>query len=195
MRHYSDSKIIDGIRKGKSGVIEFMYKDYFPLIRGMIMKNSGSTQDAEDIFHDGLEALYLRCRDQELVLSCALRSYFYSICQNIWFQRLARKHRLTYMPSLVVNDYEEKYAGRESLTKEQKLARDAMFWKYLKTLPENCQQVLMMYMDKVPCKKVTEILKFKNENYARVRKHLCIKLLRKRILRDPDYLNLLDHEK
>ena len=195
MKLYSDSKIIDGIRKSKSGVIEFMYKDYFPLILAMIKKNSGTKQDAEDIFHDGLEALYLRCRDQELILSCALRSYFYSICQNIWLQRLARKHRLDYYPDLVVSDHEEKYAGKDSLTKEQKLARDAIFWKYLKTLPENCQQVLMMYMDKVPCKKVAEILGFTNENYAKVRKHLCVKLLRKRIMKDPDFLNCIDHEK
>ena len=193
MKLYSDSKIIDGIRKSKRGVIVFMYKDYFPLIRAMIKKNSGTPQDAEDVFQDGLEALYLRCRDQELVLSCALRSYFYSICRNIWLQRLERKHRLAYYPDLMVNDSEEKYFGKDSLTKEQKLARDTLFWKYFNQLPENCQQILWMYIEKVPCKKVAEKLGFTDENYAKVRKYLCVKLLRKRIMKDPEYLTCIDH--
>ncbi len=194
MTLYSDSKIIDGIRESNHGVINFLYKDYRPLVRAFVRKNSGTIQDADDVFQDGLEALYLRCRDQELILTCALRSYFYSVCRNIWFQRLERKQRLTYYPDLMVNDSSEKYDGRDSLTKEQKLARHALFWKCFKTLPENCQQILLMYIDKVPCKKVAEKLGFTGENYAKVRKSMCVKLFQKRIMKDPEYLNCIDHD-
>ncbi|MFH1295726.1 MAG: sigma-70 family RNA polymerase sigma factor [Bacteroidota bacterium] len=194
MRPFSDAKIIDGIRKKQREVIHFMYKDYFPLILALVEKSSDTYQDAEDIFQDGLVALYLRCRDRELVLTCALRSYFYSICKNLWLQRLERKYRLVYKPDLLVNECEAKYEGKEGPTREQKLARHRVFWRHFNALPEDCQKVLLMYMDKVPCRKVAETLGFTDENYAKVRKYHCKKLLRKRIKRDPEYLICIDHE-
>ncbi len=194
MGPFSDSKLIDGIIKKRRAVIHFMYKDYFPLILALIEKNSGTFQDAEDIFQDGLVALYLRCRESELVLNCSLRSYFYSICRNLWLQRLERKHRLVFQPDLLVNENEEIYNTKESFTREQKLARHRVFWRHFKTLPEDCQNILLMYFDKIPFREVAEKLGFSDENYAKVRKYLCKKLLLKRVKKDPEYPNCIDHE-
>lgn len=194
MGSFSDIKLIDGIIKKRRGVIHFMYKDYFPLILALIEKNSGTYQDAEDIFQDGLVALYLRCRERELVLNCSLRSYFYSICRNLWLQRLERKYRLVYQPELIVNENEEKYHLAESITKEQKLTRHRVFWRHFKELPEDCQKVLLMYFDKIPFKEVAEKLEFTDENYAKVRKYLCKKLLAKRIQKDPEFQNCINDE-
>jgi len=194
MGPFSDAKIIDGIRKKRREVIHFMYNDYFPLILALVEKSSGTYQDAEDIFQDGLVALYLRCRDRELVLSCALRSYFYSICKNLWLQRLERKYRLVYKPELLVNECEEKYGEKEGPTREQKLARHRVFWRHFKALPEDCQQVLLLYIDRVPFREVAERLGFTDENYAKVRKYMCKKLLRNRIKKDPEYEICIDHD-
>jgi len=51
-----------------------------------------------------------------------------------------------------------------------------------------------MYMEKIPFKEVAEKLGFTDENYAKVRKYLCKKLLRKRVKQDPEYPNCIDHE-
>jgi len=194
MGPYSDSQIIDGILKKRRDVIHFLYKDYFPLILALIEKNSGTYQDAEDIFQDGLVALYKRCRSYELVLDCALRSYFYSICRNLWLQRLEKKYRLVYQPDLLVNENEAKYFTKGSITREQRLRRHRIFWKHFKELPEDCQKVFLMYFDKVPFKKIAEKMKFTDENYAKVRKYLCKRLLANRIKKDPEYPNCIDHE-
>ncbi|MFH1160416.1 MAG: sigma-70 family RNA polymerase sigma factor [bacterium] len=193
MVRYSDAKIIEGIRKKKSGCLNFVYKDYFPLILAFVEKNSGTLQDAQDVFQDGLMALYLRCRDRELTLNCALRTYFYSVCRNLWLQRLERKYRILYWADLTVHEPEEGYEGKDGLTKEQKLARHRIFWKHFNQLPDDCQMILMMYMDKIPCKNVAETLGFTDENYAKVRKYLCKNLLRKRVKRDPEYQTCINH--
>jgi RNA polymerase sigma factor (sigma-70 family) len=194
MGPFSDSKLIDGIIKKKRAVIFFMYKDYFPLILALIEKNSGTLQDAEDIFQDGMVALYIRCRERELVLNCTLRSYFYSICRNLWLQRLERKHRLVFQPDLLVNEHEEKYNVKDSLTREVKLTRHRVFWRHFKRLPEDCQNILLMHFDKVPFKEVAKKLGFSNENHVKVRKYLCKKLLIKRVKKDPEYPNCICHE-
>jgi len=193
MVRYSDDKIIEGIRNKKRDCLKFVYKDFFPLILAFVEKNSGTLQDAQDVFQDGLVALYLRCRDRELTLNCALRTYFYSVCRNLWLQRLERKFRILYWADLSVNEPGEDYLGKDELTKEQKLARHRVFWKHFKRLPADCQKILMMYMDKVPCKEVAESLDFPDENYAKVRKYLCKNLLRKRVKHDPEYQSCINH--
>jgi len=194
MRPLSDEKIIEGIINKRPEVIHFMYKDYFPLIQVMIEKHSGTLEDAQDVFQDGQMALFLRCRDRELILNCALRTYFYSICRNIWLQRLEKKQKILYQPDLLVNENSEKYIAKDSITKEQKLERNRLFWKHFKELPDDCQNVLLMYFDKVPFRVVAEELGFTDENYAKVRKYLCKKLLRKRIKQDPDFINCIGYE-
>lgn len=194
MRPFSDSGIIDGIVSKRRDVIHFMYKDYFPLILALVEKNSGTYQDAEDIFQDGLVALYLRCRERELVLNCTVRSYFYAICKNLWLQRLERKYRLEFRPHFLVSESEEKYVVMDSITREQKLVRHRVFWRQFKLLPEICQKVLLMHFDKVPFREVAKKLGFTDEGSAKMRKYLCKKLLRTRVKQDPDYPNCTNHE-
>jgi len=191
MGSFSNSHLIEGIIEKRRAVIQFMYEDYFPYILAMVEKNSGTIQDAQDIFQDGLVALYLRCRDRELLLNCSLRSYFYAICKNLWLQRLERKYRMVFQPDLIIHEREERYRLQETLTSEKRLARYRLFWKHLKGLPEDCQKVLMMYMDRIPYKKVAEILGFVDENYAKMKKYHCKKALIRRIRRDPELPNCI----
>lgn len=194
MNRYSDAKILEGLRERKRDCLRFVYRDYFPLILAFVEKNSGTLQDAQDLFQDALVALYLRCRDRELKLNCALRTYFYSVCRNLWLQRLERKFRVLYWADLSVHEPEEGYGDKEGLIREQKLARHRVFWRHFSQLPDDCRKILTMYIDKVPCKQVAEILGFHDENYAKVRKYLCKNLLRKRIKRDPEYINCISHD-
>lgn len=192
---YSDEKILEGIRKKDRGVIHFVYSKYFASIRSLVDKNSGSIQDAEDLFQDGLVALYQRCRSRELNLNCSLKSYFYAICQNLWLQRLERKFRIVYYANMYINDHQEKYVGREGLTKENKLERHRLFYVHFERLPEDCKKILTMHMDKIPYKKVAEILGYTNDSYAKVRKYVCVNRLKNWIVNDPDFPNCFPYDK
>jgi len=186
---------MDGIIRNHRGVIHFLYKDYFPLIQDLIENHAGNLQDAEDIFQDGMVLLYLQIRDRKLVLRCALRTYFFAICQNLWRQRLERKYRLVYVGSSVMNECGEQYLGKDYIAQEQELARQRLFWKYFNQLPEDCRKILQMYIDRIPFREVTQSLRLTDENYAKVRKYLCKKLLINRIRKDPDFPNCTDYEK
>lgn len=194
MGPYSDDRIIDGIINKRREVIHFVYRDYFPLILSLVEKSSGNFQDAEDIFQEGMAALYLRCRQRELVLTCALRSYFYSICKNLWLQKLERKYKMVNRSDLQLHEFEERYGDNEVHSREQTLARHRVFWRHFRALPDDCQQVLLMYIDRIPFREVAEKLGFTDENYAKVRKYLCKKLLRNRVLRDPEYLTCIGND-
>ncbi len=58
MIHYSDEAILEGLRLRSDFIINFIYKEYFPLIRFLVTENGGAEEDAEDIFQDGIIIIY-----------------------------------------------------------------------------------------------------------------------------------------
>ena len=78
MIRYSDEAIIEGLRLRKENIIKFVYREFFPMARHLIVHNSGTDQDAEDVFQDALVIVYKRIivdeipTEKEVVLCCAL---------------------------------------------------------------------------------------------------------------------------
>jgi RNA polymerase sigma factor (sigma-70 family) len=171
-----------------------MYKTYFPLIQVYIQRNSGSFEDAEDVFQDGMMALFDRSRDNTFCLNAGLQTYFFAICRNIWLQRLERKGRLQYRGELMVLEKEVKYSRGSDEEKEDNLARQRLFYRHFSNIPKDCQKILKLFFQKVPVREIACEMGFKDENYTKVRKYLCKNMLRKRILRDPESKSFLFNE-
>lgn len=191
MDRYSDEELLTGLRERDAVCIRELYREFFPLTRSIVEKNSGTHEDAEDVFQDGLLALYQKVRSGEVHLHCSLKTYFYSICWKIWMQRLERKWRLKYQ-SEFVHEPAEDYHSVELDFDEQKLERTRLYRLHFLSLPEDCQQVLRLFLCKTPLKEIASIMGFRDVNYAKTRKYLCKNMLRKRILMDPRCKRFID---
>jgi len=99
MNYFSDDAILNGLKEKRADSIRYLYREYFPLAKSIVEKNSGSYQDAEDVFQDGIIVLYQKILSGPLTLNCSLKTFFFSICRNIWMQRLDRKWRLLFKDS------------------------------------------------------------------------------------------------
>ncbi len=58
MNYFSDDAILNGLKEKRADSIRYLYREYFPLAKSIVEKNSGSYQDAEDVFQDGIIVLY-----------------------------------------------------------------------------------------------------------------------------------------
>ena len=58
MIHYSDEAILEGLRLRSDYIINFTYKEFYPLIKFLVTDNGGLEEDAEDVFQDGIVTLY-----------------------------------------------------------------------------------------------------------------------------------------
>ncbi|MDP4280520.1 MAG: sigma-70 family RNA polymerase sigma factor [Bacteroidota bacterium] len=189
----SDEEVVKGLLEKRADCIRYLYREYFPLAKSFVTRNSGTYEDAEDVFHDGLIALYTKCSKGSLILNCSMKTYFYSICRNIWKQRLDRKWRLCYRDNLV-NDTNEMLMTEEMDIEEEKLERRRLYETHFLSLPGDCQKILKLFIKKVPLREIASLLGFKDEGYVKTRKYLCKNMLRKRILKDPKCKNLLNYE-
>lgn len=72
---------------------EYVYKTYYPMVRELIQKNSGTDEDATDIFQDGLLVLHRNISNGTFREESTIKTYIYSICRNLWLKELERRAR------------------------------------------------------------------------------------------------------
>lgn len=192
MTHYSDEAILEGLKGQDRDVIRYIYKEYYPSIKFLIISNSGNETDAEDVFQDAMVIIYRKIIENKMILTSSFKTFLYSICRNLWLQKLDRKlfsyefmenENLTDMQDAVLfelrNDENEKYR---------------LFQQHFLRLSDDCKKILRLFMNKVPLREIAEIMGFKTEKYAKTRKFMCKEKLKNAIYNDPNCKKFLTNE-
>ncbi len=193
MTFYTDEAIIHGLMKRDSGIIRYIYKEYYPTIKFLITTNSGTETDAEDVFQDALVVLYRKIARENLVLTSSFKTFLYSICRNLWLQRLDR--RVFSNEFLELEDLGESHDNLFSEPPEDDQEKYRLFQQHFLGLSEDCQKVLRLFLNKISLKEIAEIMGFKTEKYAKTRKFMCKEKLKNSIINDPSFKKYLtDYE-
>lgn len=189
MIHYTVEAILKGLRTSDSEVLNFVYKKYFPEIRFFVIKNSGSDEDAQDVFQEAIIIIYKKLRDGVLDLSCSFKTYLYSVCRIVWLKQLEKRKikKDGFSDNQVFVDLQE---GVDEMAEEQE--RFKLYQKHFQTLHIDCQQIMKMFLDKVPLKEIASRMNIKSEKYLKKRKFQCKEILIKRIQNDPNFKKLKD---
>ncbi len=193
MVHYSDEAVLEGLRLRSDYIINFIYKEFFPLIKFLVNNNGGSDEDAEDIFQDGIIVMYNKISTEQLTLSCAFKTYLYSVCRNLWLQKLKKRKAIVDRLSDVEEFIELPYDILHEASAEQAELHRIIQKHYL-SLPEDCQKILKLFMRNIAMREIAKTLGFKTEKYAKTRKYLCKEELKKRVANDPQSQKLIRNE-
>jgi len=185
--HYTVEAILEGLKTSDSNVLEYVYKKYFPIVRFFVIKNSGTDEDAKDVFQEAIILVYKRLKDGTLDLTCAFKTYLYSVCRILWLRQLEKRK----VRSEVVADnqvYVQLEDGIEGQVEEQEQFR--IYQKHFQLLHKDCQEILQLFLKKVPLKEIAQKMSIKSDKYLKKRKYDCKEALIKRIQNDPDYKRL-----
>jgi len=193
MTFYTDEAIIDGLKKRDSGIISYVYKEYYPTIKFLITTNSGTETDAEDVFQDALMVLFKKIAREDLFLTSSFKTFLYSICRNLWLQRLDR--RVFRNEFLEMEDLSELQDNLYLEQPEEEHEKYRLFQQHFLKLSEDCQKILQLFLGKTSLKEIAEIMGFKTEKYAKTRKFMCKEKLKNSIINDPNFKKyLVDYE-
>ena len=194
MIHYSDEAILEGLRLRSDYIINFIYKEFFPLIRFLVTENGGAGEDAEDIFQDGIIIIYNKISLNELKLTSSFKTYMYSVCRNLWLQKL-NKRKAIFDKLTDVEEYIDlpKDMLQEASIEETELHRIIQI--HFLAMGEDCQKLLKLFIKNIPLREIASILGYKTENYVKTRKYLCKEELKKRIANDPRSQKILKDDK
>lgn len=156
-----DEHIIISLREGKiQKAVKGLYSA-FPLINQHVSKNSGSKEDAEDLFQDALVILYKKVKDPEFKLSSSLSTFLFGIAKNLWYQELKRRNKVL-EPEIFEEDFSE-----SDLYKQAEEA--------FKLLGDKCREILILfYYAGKSMSEIAKIMSFSNERVAKTQKYRCI---------------------
>lgn len=184
----NDTDYIGGILRGDTKTINQVYQNFFPAIADMVRNLHGKQQDAEDVFQEGLMAVFKMAKSPEFKLTSKFFTLFFKVCKNIWLNKLRKKqpHEVTFDDELRSIIKEE--VVQEFITNEQYF----LFRKHFFRLGSDCQRVLGLYFRGASMQKIREQMNYGSIGYAKKRKLVCKKKLIERIRKDPDFKDLND---
>ena len=95
MKDYSDKEIIECLRKRQNDVARYLSNRYRAMIRLMVIRMGGSSEDAKDIFQEGFTIMLKKTDDKNYVFTCKIKTYFFCVCQNLWKEELIKRNSAT----------------------------------------------------------------------------------------------------
>lgn len=187
---FSDKEIIDAISAGGrqlDKVLDYIYhrSQYRDSIINLVMRWSGSREDAEDVFQEGICRLVQNIRKGQFEGRSSLRTYLTTICKNLWSTRFAKVKRDTareqsWKPD---NDYE---ASPDQIVINEE--RSQLIKSVLEQLGEKCKQVLGLWALDYRMKEIAREAGYKSAGMARRKKYECRKKLTALLKDQPDLI-------
>ena len=87
-RQFTDSEFIDGLRTDNDVALSALYKKYFNVVLKYVLNNSGTEEEAQDIYQETVIVLYNNARKPDFTLNCAMQTYIYSVAKRLWLKQL-----------------------------------------------------------------------------------------------------------
>lgn len=158
-----EKEVFERIQKGDEKALELIYKKYYRMMTKLVITNSGTEEEARDVYQDALVVFWQKARSGNLVMTAKMSTYIYSICQNLWRKELDRKKRLS----------NEEKDGSQSMDMDGP-EREKIIAKCMDQLGDTCRKVLMYYyFDEMSMQEIAEKLGFANTDTAKTKKYKC----------------------
>ncbi|QDK78980.1 sigma-70 family RNA polymerase sigma factor [Spirosoma sp. KCTC 42546] len=178
----SDEELLMGLADGSDNALTQLYRRYFPMVLHFVTTNSGSEDDAKDIYQEALIVLYEKVRSDSLELHCQLKTYLYSIGRRLWLKQLAQRNRF------VVRDAETPVSDEVALDHlnddlidhEERDRQFDLMADSLDRLGEPCRTLLDdFYIQHLSMQDITEKFGYTNADNAKTQKYKCLMRLKR----------------
>ena len=173
----NEQDLLKGLANNDRLAIETIYKDHYKMIQTMVLSNSGSTDEAKDIFQESMIVLYEKVRSGKFELNCQLKTYLYSVCRRLWLKRLNQIQR----SAPAVDSMEDVVAVDDDVELHEKLNADYYLMELaMNGLGEPCKSLLQAYyLEKKNMMEIAESFGYTNADNAKNQKYKCLMRLKK----------------
>lgn len=168
------SELIQKIREQNTEVLQGIYKEAYPMVEKYILDNSGSRDDAKDIFQDAMYLLIKKAHSKHFQLTSKISTYLFGISKNLWLKKLTQKavDKKEYAAEMSYENLEEDEHIQLERIQHMKNAIDK--------LGEPCKTIIVQfYFLKTNMQEISEMLNYTNANNAKNQKYKCFVRLKK----------------
>lgn len=168
---------LEGLAKNDKEIIESIYAAHYGMVQSLVINNSGSYDDARDIFQETMIVLYEKARSGSFELNCQLKTYIYSVSRRLWLKKLNSSQR--FVPD--IGNVFETVPVDDQLEQHDKRNNDfSMMEKAMSGLGEPCKTLLeAFYLQKRKMTDIASQFGYTNADNAKNQKYKCLARLRK----------------
>lgn len=179
---FTQEKLIEAVRQNDEKVLKWIYQKNYPKVQQMVMSNSGTIDQAKDIYQEAFLAFWTNIKTKKFQPEneSAISGYIYQISKNKWLDMLrSQAFKKTVYPETFPENIEE-----EVEDKEASLVRiEAAFAK----MGENCRELLTrFYYQKDNLNKLAAHFGW-TEATTKNNKYRCMEKLRASLKSHTDY--------
>jgi RNA polymerase sigma factor (sigma-70 family) len=172
----ADRDLIRELQQGDKKALEYLYRQYWPMIAHFVWLNQGREEEAKDLFQDGIIILYEKLQNKGFLLQCSLKTYLYGICRNQWLKKLRNKK------IFMIKDAAEFLENIPEITEEENadLPDDENLYQMIRQLKEPCYTLIIgFYYERMNLEELAKALHYATANVAKQVKFRCLERLRK----------------
>jgi RNA polymerase sigma factor (sigma-70 family) len=177
-RDFTDEEFLQGLRSGDNIVLSALYKKYYNIVLRFIVNNSGSGDEATDIYQETIIVLYENARKPGFELTAGLQTYIYSIARRLWLKQLKKNGR-----TFLFREEEEHEITDVSPELEEHLQKEADLERMslsLKALGEPCATLINdFYVHRLSMEEISEKFGYTGSDNAKTQKYKCLQRLKR----------------
>lgn len=186
IRNLPDTELVAKLRAGKSmdEAIKAIYRNHFESLCWYIMNNSGSRQDAEDVFQEVVLNFIDLVQKDKFRGESTVKTFLFSLNRYTWLNELKRRGRTQAREEKFERsqDKTEMDASHYIADREGK----AEITRLVGELGETCRKILLLfYYENLSMREILETLHYENEQVVRNKKYKCLKQLEQMITEKP----------
>ena len=172
----NEKSLLQGLANNDKRAIETIYKENYNMIQAFVINNSGSADDAKDIFQEAIIVLYEKVLTGTFELNCQIKTFLYSVSRRIWLKKLMHQSRFT------LSDGNEQVVAVDEEMEAHERRNDEfnMMEKAMGGLGEPCKSLLeAFYMQKRYMNDIAAGFGYTNAENAKNQKYKCLMRLKK----------------
>jgi RNA polymerase sigma factor (sigma-70 family) len=173
----NEKALLQGLARSDKKAIEIIYRENYNMVQSLIINNSGSTDDAKDIFQEAMIVLYEKVRSGTFELNCLIKTYVYSVSRRLWLKRLQQMNR--YVPA--VENLQDTVPVEEDVEENERINSEFQAMeKAINSLGEPCKSLLeAYYLEKKRMQEIALFFGYTNAENAKNQKYKCLVRLKK----------------
>ena len=173
----NEKALLQGLARSDRKAIETIYRENFNMVQALIINNSGSSDDAKDVFQEAMIVLYEKVRSGTFELNCLIKTYVYSVSRRLWLKRLQQKSHF----APVLEDAENTVQVDDEIEENERInvEFEAMD-RAISSLGEPCKSLLeAYYLNRKSMQEIAVSFGYTNADNAKNQKYKCLMRLKK----------------
>jgi RNA polymerase sigma factor (sigma-70 family) len=174
MKFISEDQLLKRLKAGDSLAFSVLYDRCFPSVETYVLNNSGTLEDAEDLFQEGILVFHKKLQSDSFTLSSPISAYIFSVVRNMWLNQLRTRRQMSVQPI--------EQLAYELIAQEHSSSKGDKLNEWLQKVTDHCQWILNgYYFMQMPLELLMQKMGWKNKHTASNQKYKCIQMLKKQI--------------